>query len=124
MTVAGPFPPGTTSIQVAAEYPVAGGTIEIAQSFPAQLQEPVVVAKKVGAMKLASPQLDRVQESVTEGTAVIIGAGRPLAAGQPLVFVHAWNDWESGAVLAPDLRFGHGWLEAVANAADADLLDR
>ena len=39
-----------------------------------------------------------------------------------LVFVHAWNDWSSGAALCPDLRFGHGWLEAVANAADADLL--
>jgi len=47
-------------------------------------------------------------------------AGRP--ADRRLVFVHAWNDWETGAALSPDLRFGHGWLEAVANAADADLL--
>ncbi|MFL5295192.1 MAG: glycoside hydrolase family 99-like domain-containing protein [Phenylobacterium sp.] len=43
-------------------------------------------------------------------------------ADRRMVFVHAWNDWATGAVLAPDLRFGHGWLEAVANAADADLL--
>ena len=47
---------------------------------------------------------------------------RALAPDRRLVFVQAWNDWETGAVLAPDLRFGHGWLEAVANAADADLL--
>jgi hypothetical protein len=47
---------------------------------------------------------------------------RGRAADRRLVFVHAWNDWETGAALAPDLRFGHGWLEAVANAADADLL--
>jgi hypothetical protein len=40
-----------------------------------------------------------------------------------VVFVHAWNDWETGAALAPDLRFGHGWMEAVANAADADMLE-
>ncbi len=39
-----------------------------------------------------------------------------------LVFIHAWNDWETGAVLAPDARFGHGWLEAIDNAADANLL--
>ena len=39
-----------------------------------------------------------------------------------LVFIHAWNDWQTGAALSPDRRFGHGWLEAVANAADAGLL--
>lgn len=47
--------------------------------------------------------------------------GRPV--DRRIVFVAAWNDWETGAALAPDLRFGHGWLEAVANAADADLLE-
>jgi hypothetical protein len=47
---------------------------------------------------------------------------RARAPDHRLVFIHAWNDWETGAVLAPELRFGHGWLEAVANAADADLL--
>ena len=49
-------------------------------------------------------------------------AVRDRAPDRRLVFVQAWNDWESGAALAPDLRFGHGWLEAIANAADADLL--
>jgi hypothetical protein len=47
---------------------------------------------------------------------------RDRAPERRLVFVHAWNDWETGAALSPDLRFGHGWLEAVRNAADADLL--
>ncbi|MGZ6037823.1 MAG: glycoside hydrolase family 99-like domain-containing protein [Phenylobacterium sp.] len=49
-------------------------------------------------------------------------AVRSRPADRRLVFVHAWNDWETGAALSPDVRFGHGWLEAVANAADADLL--
>ena len=52
-------------------------------------------------------------------------AARDAVAEWParMVFVHAWNDWETGAALSPDLRFGHGWLEAIANAADADLLN-
>jgi Glycosyltransferase WbsX len=49
-------------------------------------------------------------------------AVRSRSADRRLVFVHAWNDWETGAAVSPDIRFGHGWLEAVANAADADLL--
>jgi hypothetical protein len=47
---------------------------------------------------------------------------RERTGDRRIVFVHAWNDWESGAALAPDLRYGHGWLEAIANAADAHLL--
>jgi hypothetical protein len=40
-----------------------------------------------------------------------------------LVFIDAWNGWTHGACLEPELRHGHGWLEAVRNAADADLLE-
>lgn len=39
-----------------------------------------------------------------------------------IVFINAWNEWAEGAHLEPDVRFGHGWLEAVKNAAEADLL--
>ena len=35
-------------------------------------------------MSMTSPQLDRVQDTVTEGTAVLIGAGAALNAGTPL----------------------------------------
>ncbi len=41
-----------------------------------------------------------------------------------IVFINAWNEWAEGAHLEPDQRYGHGWLEAVKNAADADLLGK
>jgi hypothetical protein len=83
VTVAGPFPPGTTAIQVAAEYPVGNGTIDLAQTFPAPMQQLVVIAKRAGDMKLASPQFERSEESVIEGTPVLLGIGKDVAAGQP-----------------------------------------
>jgi len=84
VTVAGPFPPGTTAVQVAAEYPIGNGTVEISQAFPAHMQQLIVLAKRVGSMTLTSPQLSRTQDSVIEGTPVSVGMGKELAAGQPL----------------------------------------
>jgi hypothetical protein len=84
VTVAGPFPTGTTAIQVAAEFPVGTGSVEIAQAFPAPIQQLVVIAKKAGNMKMVSPQFSRTEETVIEGTAVILGMGGELPAGQTM----------------------------------------
>jgi hypothetical protein len=49
------------------------------------LESLVVIAKKSDAnMKLVSPQFDRQQETVVEGTPVIVAAGGTIAAGQPI----------------------------------------
>ncbi len=84
VTVLGPFPPGATMVQVGTSIPVTSGTVEFSQSFPAPLEALFIVAKKEGDMKLASPQIQRQQDTVSSNTPVIVAAGSALAAGQPL----------------------------------------
>lgn len=84
ITVSGPFPPGKTSIEIGGSIPVTSDTVQFTQVFPATFEQPVLIAKKDGALTVVSPQFDRLQETAVEGTPVIIGAGNTVAAGQPV----------------------------------------
>lgn len=84
VTVAGPFPPGATQVQVAMSIPVSASTMELQQAFPAPLEGLFVVAKKDGEMKLTSPQIERQQDTMSANTPVIAAVGGPVAAGQTI----------------------------------------
>jgi hypothetical protein len=84
VTVKGPFPPGPTLVQVACNVPVTAGSLEIAQRFPATLEQVSVFVKKSGDLTLVSPQLASLQDMPVSGETFIAGSGGAVAAGQPL----------------------------------------
>ncbi len=82
VTVDGPFAPGHTFVQVACALPGAGGTIEIAQKFPAKIEQLAVVVKKVGDTRLQSPQIRDQREVPAENDIFIAANGGEVPAGQ------------------------------------------
>jgi hypothetical protein len=84
VTVDGPFPPGHTFVQVASALPGEGGTIDIAQRFPAKVEQLAVVVKKVGDTTLSSPQIKEQREMPAEGEVFIAATGGEVPAGQPI----------------------------------------
>jgi hypothetical protein len=83
--VAGPFPPGQTMLRVGTDLPVSSGTLQISQTFPATLEQLTVIARKVGGMRLVSPQIDRQQDVPTQGVTVIAASGGTVPAGRPVM---------------------------------------
>lgn len=45
-----------------------------------------------------------------------IATSRRRSLTSSLVFINAWNEWAEGALLEPDTRLGHAWLEATSHA--------
>jgi hypothetical protein len=84
VTVEGPFAPGHTYVQIACALPGDGGTVEIAQTFPARMEQVAVVVKKVGDTRLSSPSLREQREMPAQGEVFIAATGGELPAGQPL----------------------------------------
>ncbi len=83
--VQGPFPPGSTLVQIACELPAANGSVEVRQLFPAAIEQFAVIVKKVGAVKLTSPQVAGQQDVEAQGETFIAANGGAVAAGQPLL---------------------------------------
>jgi hypothetical protein len=82
--VLGPFPPGRTVVQVAYALPAPGGSVELSQAFPSDLEQLAVVVKKTGDAALSSPQIARQQEMPSRGETFIAAAGEgTIPAGTP-----------------------------------------
>ncbi len=86
LRIAGPIPPGAMVVQLAYTMPLSGSELVIEQPLPATLTHVAVVAQKVGAMQLASPQIAEQRTMPAQGNLYIAGRGGPLQAGQVLRF--------------------------------------
>jgi hypothetical protein len=81
VTVTGPFAPGKTVIQFAYSIPLGAESIAIEQRMPAQLAQFSVIAQKIGAMRLASPQIAQQRDMSSEGQVYVVGQGGAVKAG-------------------------------------------
>ena len=55
---------------------------------------------------------DRFQETVETAIELI----RQKEPEHQLLFLKAWNEWGEGDYVEPDLKFGHGYIQAIRQA--------
>jgi hypothetical protein len=84
VTITGPFAPGSTLVQFGYSVPLGSGEITLTQKLPAQMSQVSVIAQKVGAMQLSSPQITARRETTAEGQSYIVGQGGAVKAGDAL----------------------------------------
>lgn len=80
--VQGPFSPGETMLQVGTVLPYYTGSLTITGKFPADLQQLAVVARRIGDLKLSSPQIANTREVPDRGQVYVAGVGPEIKAGQ------------------------------------------
>jgi hypothetical protein len=84
VTVSGPFAPGNTVVQFGYSVPLGTDEVVLAQKLPAQMTQVSVVAQKIGAMQMSSPQVTERREMAADGQTYIVGQGGALRAGDTL----------------------------------------
>lgn len=85
VTIAGPFPPGTSSVQIAYGLDYTGSEVNIAQKFPVNLQRVNVILEQIGGLHMTSPQFTNHGDvKADDGTPFILGNGGAIPAGTAL----------------------------------------
>jgi len=84
VTVAGPFAPGSTTVQFGYSVPIKTGRLTIEQKLPIALQQFSVMAQKVGTLQLQSPQMAEQRDMPLQDQTFIVGKGPGLKAGDTI----------------------------------------
>lgn len=79
--VNGPFAPGSTLVQFGYSLPITGSSLTVAQPLPIGLNQVSVMAQKIGAMELHSPQIADHRDMPLQGETFIVAKGPAVAAG-------------------------------------------
>ena len=125
LTVAGPFAPGITPVQVEFSLNFSSSVETFDQPFPVPVQRIVVGAEKVGSLALSSPQFSSVTELPTENGVYLLGQGGALQAGTPLSMtlsnlpVHSRTPRYVALGLALLVAAVGGWLAMTATTSAA-----
>lgn len=84
LIITGPFPPGSTNVQLAYRLPWKGSTAQITQTLPIAMDDVFVAVERVGSLGLSSPQIAQQQEGAANGQTFLMGVGPRLNAGDTL----------------------------------------
>jgi hypothetical protein len=83
--ITGPFPPGTTSVQVGYRLPYSGDRVSLEQRWPAAIEQLFVAAEKLAGLQISSPHFAKQQEAQAGGTPFLMATGGRINAGETLV---------------------------------------
>lgn len=82
--ITGPFPPGTTPVQLGYTVKYSGARVTLQQSWPAVMEQLFVAIEKVGQVHIQSPQFTAHQDAQAGGQPFIMATGGRLNVGDTL----------------------------------------
>ena len=112
LRINGPFPPGTTQVQVGYRFPYKGDTAVLTQQWPAAFEQLFVAAEKVGNLQMSSPQFQQQQDANAGGAPFVMATGGRLNAGDTLTITLSGLPHRS--TMVRDIGIGAGVLILLA----------